>query len=252
MRLDRLNSIEQYVLDKKTVSLEEISQHYNISISTLRRDLHEILSRGRLKKVYGGVTANTAFQDAVPLNERAVQNSSGKEQIGKLAASLVRDGMTIFLDSGTTTAAMLPFLADKNNVTVITHSLTALTEAVKVPSLHIISLGGVYNKSTSSFVGSTTTEELSRMRIDMVFLAATGVSVENGLTNTTYFEVSVKECAAKLNHALVLMADHTKFGRDALLSFCPLKNLSAVVTDRPLPAAFQKVLETNHVRILVP
>lgn len=252
MRLDRLNEMEQYVLDQGTSSLEELCQHFNVSMNTVRRDLADLVQRGRLKKVYGGVSAESRAPSVIPMSERASRNGSGKQIIGKLAASLVQDNMSIFLDSGSTTMRILPYLAEKQNVTVITHSLMALYEAAKYPSLHVIALGGMYNSATSSFVGSNTLDELSKMAINLVFLAATGVTLERGLTNTTYFEVEVKQSVARQNKNLVLMADHSKFGHNALLTFCNFDDLIAVVTDQPLPESYQSTVARHGIRVLYP
>lgn len=252
MRLDRLNDMEQYVLEQGTSSLEELCQHFNVSMNTVRRDLADLVQRGRLKKVYGGVSAGAHAPSVIPMSERFNRNGMAKQAIGRLAASLVQDNMSIFLDSGSTTMRILPYLADKQNVTVITHSLMALYEAAKYPSLHVIALGGMYNAATSSFMGSNTLDELSKMAINLVFLAATGVTLERGLTNTTYFDVEVKQTVAHQNPNLVLMADHSKFGHNALLTFCNFENLTAVVTDQPLPESYQSTIARCGIRVLTP
>ena len=252
VRLDRLNEMEQYILDQGTASLEDLCQHFQVSMNTVRRDLSDLLERGRLKKVYGGVSAESRSQSVIPMSERASRNGAGKQIIGKLASSLVQDGMSIFLDSGSTTVRILPYLADKKNVTVITHSLMALYEAAKYPQLNVIALGGMYNAATSSFVGSNTLDELSKMAINLVFLGATGVTLERGLTNTTYFEVEIKQSVARRNKNLVLMADHSKFGHNALLTFCNFEDLTAVVTDQPLPEEYETVIARQNIRVLLP
>jgi len=90
------------------------------------------------------------------------------------------------------------------------------------------------------------------MAINLVFLASTGVTLERGLTNTTYFEVEVKQTVARQNKNLVLMADHSKFGHDALLTFCNFEELSAVVTDEPLPQPYLDVIARCGIRLLTP
>jgi DeoR family myo-inositol catabolism operon transcriptional repressor len=244
--------MEQYVLDKGTASLDELCDTFAISINTVRRDLSDLLTRGRIKKVYGGVSATAQPAPVIPTSERAARNIQAKQLIGQMAAQLVKDGMSIFLDSGSTTMCLLPHLAEKTNVTVITHSLAALYEAAKYPSLHIIALGGLYNDATSSFFGSSTLNELSKMTIDIVFVAATGVSLRYGLTNTTYFEVEIKRSVARRNQNIVLMADHSKFDHNALLSFCSFEALSAVVTDEPLPGEYADLMALHNIRLIAP
>ena len=254
MRQNRLNDMEQYVLDQGSASLEEMCARFHVSINTVRRDIADLTQRGRLKKVYGGVSADShpPALPAIPISKRSMRNDQAKQAIGKLAVTLVQDNMSIFLDSGSTTMRLLPYLSEKKNVTVITHSLLALYEAAKYPSLHIIALGGIYNRVTSSFVGSNTLDELSKMAINLVFLASTGVTLERGLTNTTYFEVKVKQTVARQNKNLVLMADHTKFGHDALLTFCNFEDLYAVVTDQSPPESYISVMSRRGIRLLTP
>jgi DeoR family myo-inositol catabolism operon transcriptional repressor len=252
VRQDRLNEMEHYILDHGTASLNDLCQHFHVSMNTIRRDLADLLVGGQIKKVYGGVSAEIHTHAVIPMSERAIRNNSSKQLIGKLAASLVQDGMSIFLDSGSTTLRILPHLVDKKNVTVITHSLMAMYEAARNPFLNIIALGGMYNNSTCSFVGSNTLDELSKMAIDLVFLGATGVTLERGLTNTTYFEAEIKQSVARRNKNLVLTADYSKFGHNALLSFCNFENLSAVVTDQALPDEYESVASQIGIRILSP
>ncbi len=251
MRLDRLNAMEQYVIEHGTASLEELATVFHISTNTVRRDLIDLIERGTITKVYGGVTANGSVKPE-PFAARAERLAHEKQLIGRLTADLVEDGMSIFLDSGSTTACLLPYLADKQNVTVITHSLTALYEAAKYPSLRVIALGGLYNGSTASFVGASTLEALSHMAIDLVCIAATGVSLEGGLSNTTFFEVEVKRAVTRRSERVVLMADHSKFDHNALLSFCRFEDLYAVATDRKPDARYQNVIEQNGIRLLCP
>lgn len=244
MRIERLQEMEQYVTRKGSASLEELAQKFSISINTVRRDIGELLARGQLKKVYGGVTASSP-QGLLPMSVRAQRQMQNKQRIGLLAAGLVPDHATVFLDSGSTTVQIIPHLVGKRGITLITHSLGALYEAAKYPELQVIALGGQYSQPTNSYVGAATSDMLSRMTIDLVLIAATGVSIEKGLTNTTYFEAELKRSVTSRNRQIVLLADHTKFGSASLFSFCPLEQLSAVVTDRPPPEAYAAFFQAH-------
>ena len=145
MKVSRLNSIEQYVISHETVSIDELCEVFGVSKNTIRRDLNELEMRGHITKVYGGVTA-TVPAGAVPAPIRSGLNQIDKSLIGRLAAEEVMDGDTIFIDSGTTTLCLLRFLVAKKRITIITHSLGALSEAAKYDNLNIISLGGIYSR----------------------------------------------------------------------------------------------------------
>lgn len=249
MRLERLNSLEEYVLNKGTVSLEDLAERFGVSINTIRRDLNELLSRGQIKKVYGGVSS---LHEAAPLpmSIRAAKNKEAKMMIGRMASDFVEDGDSIFLDSGSTTPYILPGIAQKNNVIVVTHSLTAMYEASKYPSLKVIALGGMYNQSTSSYVGISTVEALSKISINKVFIAATGVSIEHGLTNTTYFEAEIKRKVMQCSKKIILMADQSKFDFSSTISFFHFEDLYAVITDKKPGEEYLRVIERNNIRLL--
>jgi len=250
MRIDRLNDMEEYVLQKRTASLEDLSQQFVISINTVRRDLPELLSRGTIQKVYGGVSAVPIQNELVPFSVREAKNADLKDAIGAMAAELVNDNTTIYLDSGSTTVRMLPYLANKSNVTIVSHSLSVLYESSKYPNLTVIALGGMYNPSTSSYISQTNTAQLSKMSFDIVFIAAIGVDLRNGLTNITYFESELKCVLMQRNKRIALMADHTKFGYTAPFSFCDFSDISVLITDKVPSQAYLDVISKKNIQLL--
>jgi len=241
--------MEQFVLRNGTATLEDLANEFQVSMNTVRRDVDGLLVRGRIRKTYGGVVAMDN-SNPVPMVVRSSQNQDGKQLIGRQAGELVKDSQTIFLDSGSTALALLSYLDGRRNVTVVTHSLPALFEASKCPNLKLIALSGTYSPVTNSFVGNSTLEALRRISVDTAFIAATGISLERGLTNTTDFEAEIKRRVMQHAGSVVLLADHTKFDFISNISFFDLRNLSALVTDERPSAAYQRYLEANHIRLL--
>ena len=251
MRAERLNAMEQYILGKETVSLEELSTQFSVSMNTIRRDVIELLNRGNIRKVYGGVSS-TLINRPVGFSVRAQKNSRAKQIIGQLASQLVSDGASIFLDSGSTTPYIHQHNREKNGVTVITHSLTALYAASSLSNLNIIALGGIYAPATSSFTGISTLDALSRLSIQTIFISATGVSIENGLTNSTYLEAEIKRSVVQRGNRVVLMADQSKFGHSAVISFCPFDQLYAIVTDCLPSEPYLEAIDRYVIRLICP
>ncbi len=244
--------MELYIAKNSVSTPEELCAHYHVSISTIRRDIAELAHQKKLTKVYGGVMTRQQAQQETLITQKSLPEDDARQKIGQLAASLVQDGMSIFLDSGLTTLQILPYIAHKKNITVISHSLIALFEASKYPSLRIIALGGVYNSTSSSFQSGNTLNELSKMSIDIVFLATTGATLELGLTNAFFSDVEIKRSVIKWNKNIVLMADHSKFGRNALLSFCDYQHISVIVTDQPLNSDFMSANVIKHIQVITP
>ena len=248
MKVSRLNSIEQYVISRETVSIDELCEVFGVSKNTIRRDLNELEARGHITKVYGGVTA-TSSTGAVPTPIRSSLNPADKSLIGRLAAEEIEDGDTIFIDSGTTTLCLLRYLVAKKRITVITHSLGALSEAAKYENLNIISLGGIYSPTTDSFVGLSTIDALSSMRINKAFMGATGVSLTAGATNTTFLEAEIKRAVVQRADHIYLMADSSKLGREAIVTFCHIKDLTALITDREPPRDYVEHCRQDNVQL---
>ncbi len=249
MRLGRLNEMEEYIIQRRTVTLDELSDYFNVSINTVRRDISELVARGRIRKVYGGVSVKEE-NSVLPMEIRAAKNREEKMKIGRMASTFVNDGDTIFIDSGSTASQIISHLEKKNHVTIVTHSLQAMYDASKYPSLQVIALGGLFNQTTDSYVGISTLEALTKLTVNKIFIAATGVSLEKGLTNTTYFEAEIKRQVVHDCDKVILVADHTKFDYSSTISFYDFKDLYAVVTDRCPDEKYMEVIKQHHIRLM--
>ena len=252
MKFDRQFDMERYIASNGATSLAELCRHYDVSMSTVRRDIAELVRRKSFCKIYGGVAAGCAESAGPASAARCGKGAYARQVIGRLAAQLVQDDMSVFLDSGPIPPQILPFLTEKRNITVVSCSLAALSEAANYPSLHVIALGGMYNGTSSSFLGGNTADELAKMSIDLVFLSATGISLSRGLTDAGYSETEIKRTVVKWNRNLALMADHSIFGREALLPFCRFEDLGAIITDLPPEDEFLQASVSKRVRLLTP
>ena len=249
MKANRLDLIEAYTVDRGSASLPELAEAFGVSINTIRRDIAELVQRGKIRKVYGGVTANDV--SVTPISVRETTNSLEKQRIGELAAQLVNDGDTIFLDSGSTTPYLLACLEDKQELTVISHNLKVIELAARCENLHLIAIGGEYNFRTNDFSGiASSAETLSRYHISKAFLAATSVSLRFGLANTSFLQAEMKRRIAAASDAVILMADHSKFSRNAAITFCPFETLSAIVTDQKPDVGFVTACTEKNIRLL--
>lgn len=249
MKISRLNSIEEYVMSQKTVSIDELCEVFNVSKNTIRRDLNELEARGHITKVYGGVTAIDP-EEVMPLPVRSGLNTAAKDYIGQLAVREICEGDTVFVDSGSTAVCLLRHLSPRMKITIITHSLPAMVEASKYENVSLISLGGIYNASTSSFVGISAQQSLSDLRITKAFLSATGVTVESGMSNTTFLEAEIKRGVVAHASHVILIADNSKLGHDATVTFCRLQDIATFITNqRPAPK-FVEFCHAHNVRLL--
>ena len=168
MKSFRLRRMEQYILEKDTVSMEELCREFNISMNTVRLDVAQLVNKGSVEKVYGGVCSNRK-NSLVPFEERKMRNSEKKRAICRAAAELVEDGDIIYIDSGTTTMYLVDFLEDRKNITILTHNLNAIMRAIPYSNLQIICLPGSLDRRTNSFVAADTGRILERYNIKKAF-----------------------------------------------------------------------------------
>jgi len=250
VKYNRLNDMEQYILLSGTSSLEELCRHFHVSMSTVRRDIAELIRRDRIIKVYGGVTRNPAHDTLQHTSLFQASAAHEKSKIGACAASFVKDGMSIFVDSGAPGLELLHCLSEKQHITVISHSLPILSLASQYSNLNVIALGGIYNSKTSCFSGKSALEELSKMSIDLVFLKADGITIERGLTSSSYSEIEVKRSVARWNRDIILLMDGTEFGRNALITFCEIGRLRAIISDALAPNDFRHANALRRVSFL--
>ncbi len=231
MKADRILAMERYVLQRGAATMEELKEYFGVSMNTVRRDVTQLLKRGTVEKVYGGVCAKATEQVLTPYEERRRGSESAKAAIGKRAAALVEDGDVIYIDSGTTTLQMIDHLADKRELTIITNNLEAIIRAVPYDSITIIALPGQLRRKTHSFTGDDAVRYLRRYNIRIAFMATTGASV-HGVTNSSPLEYEIKKCAVESAERAVLLMAGTKFGVTGLMTYAQMSEFSAVVTDR--------------------
>lgn len=234
MRISRIDELEQYIIEHKSVTMDTLCDVFGISKNTVRRDLEVLLGRGSVEKVYGGVIATehtAAIPELISFHERFNKNARQKQLIGALAASFVRERDIIYIDSGTTTINIIDHLAHLSSVTVITNSVQIINKAMNYPGINLIALPGTLKRNTASLVGSSCIEYLEDFNIVRAFMACTGISLETGICNASTEEYSVKKAALKKSQKHYLLADSSKFGKTSLMTFGQVGQFDYILTD---------------------
>lgn len=154
LALERRNLILEKLQTERRVVVSELSQLYEVSEETIRRDLDKLEKEGLATKSYGGAVINENVSIDLPFNIRKNQNVGGKQKMAEIVAEMVQDGDHIFLDASTTAVFIAKALKDKERLTVITNSMEILIELSDVSGWNIISTGGVMKEGYLAFLGS--------------------------------------------------------------------------------------------------
>lgn len=255
MKIDRINQIHELLIDMRSISIKELCERFNVSKNTIRRDIAELEQKGIVRKVYGGIVLNEEKDgDAAPepFASREIRNVQSKKIIARLAAEQVKENDVIYIDSGTTTMHMIPHLAQKRRVTILTASLHVVNAAANYPNLNVISTGGSLYTPSKSFVGPSVISCLQKYNISKVFMAATGISLEHGATNASQLECEIKQYLAQLPATKYLLVDHSKIDKSSLMTYSNLSGMDYIIMDRQPPQKYLDFFKANHITLLTP
>ena len=243
----RRRAILEKLQESGEVSVDELAREFETSEVTIRKDLAELESNGMLLRRYGG---------AVPLPQEligeptATKVSEQKESISKTAADLIRDHYRVIIDSGSTTAAMLPLLQSKRGLVVMTNSLNianALREIENEPT--ILMTGGTWDPRSEAFQGQLAEQVLKHYDFDQLFIGADGIDVERG--TTTYNELySLSQVMAEVSREVIVMAESSKIKRKIHNLELPWSEVDVLVTDRGISLSDKEKIEQQGVKVI--
>jgi len=238
--------------ESTSATVAELAERLRVSSMTIRRDLTWLEEAGLLRRVHGGAMALEADEAEVPFVARSQQAGHEKRTIGRLAASLIRDGERIVLDAGTTTLQVALHLGERQDLTVVTNALPVAQALAHHPGVSTFVLGGQLKKREQCTVGPPVTEALARLTVDRVFLSAMGFSLARGITDPDILEAEVKRAMIRAAHEVVLVADSSKWGVESFAQIAALAAIQTLVTDLGLPGEAVEVLRAMGVRVVQP
>jgi DeoR family myo-inositol catabolism operon transcriptional repressor len=251
MRINRIDQLERYIVEHRSVSIETLCEVFDVSKSTLRRDIDSLLQRGVISKVYGGVTANTAVNQQ-EFTDRTVKNPDAKRAVAKCAASLVSDGDIIFIDTGTTTMYMIEYLREVRDLTILSNNIEIIKGSLPYDNITLISLSGAFDRNLHAFTGNTTAMVLQQYNIAKAFMATTGFSIVSGVTHSFVTESEAKRIAVQKSQNVFLLADSSKAGVVSLYTYCELSAINTLIVDSHIDPQYDDAMRKHGGKLLVP
>lgn len=227
---ERQSRMVEFVQQRTSASVKELSDLFKVSTMTIRRDLKILEKKGLVTRVHGGVTG--PISPVVKREkERETVNISQKACIGEAGLHLIEEGQTIFIDAGTTTAELAKLLVHRHHITVVTNSVKVLFILADAPEINLIGVGGTVYGGAWSFVGSLAEAAIRRFHSDLAFLGITSLSLDHGLTEINFFEADMKTFIIHQSQRVALLADSGKFEKVSPISVAPLSEIDLIITD---------------------
>src|SRR5476651_1956818 len=231
-------------------AVDDLAAHFATTGTTIRKDLTLLEEEGAVIRTYGGVVL-TRDEGDQPIDRKTHINTAKKKRIAAAAASLINDGDSLIFDAGSTVLQIVPYLAQFNNITVMTNSLTIVNELVELNNDQTILMpGGTYRKNSASFHGSLAEAAFPRFSFDKLFIGADGVDLNAGVT--TFNELhGVSQAMCKAAQQLILLVDSSKFGRKSPNVVCDLTAVDILITDRGISQEYLEALRGKGIQVLL-
>lgn len=217
-----------------SVSVDKLAHEFGVSNESIRRDLVAMEQNGSLRRVHGGAVSVAAEQDP-SYGARSTVRLKEKRAIALAAMTLIRSGQSLFLDGGTTTAALAEELKAVPGLNILTNSLQVATTIASMQERtgsRVFLLGGVIVHEPPETGGASTINDIHRFKADLALLSPFGVDINGAATNFFEHTGEIARAMVANSAGVVLIADHSKIGVTSRVRFCELDRVSVLITDK--------------------
>src|SRR6516164_5686514 len=246
---NRRNQVLELVKGRGFIALADLARELGVSESTARRDLDHWQGRGVLKRIHGGAMSAEDGQGLPALEARANTQVAEKRRVAQAAAARVRDGEAILLDGGTTTLELARCLIGRP-LQIVTNSLPIANLFANSRETDLVILGGYVYPKTGVALGPLTVRMMEDIHVHQLLMSVGGIT-SKGLFNSNLLLVETERQMMRCADEVVVLADHTKIGRQALAFLCNLADIDTLIVDNQLNAAQRELLRQNEVRLFL-
>jgi DeoR family transcriptional regulator, aga operon transcriptional repressor len=239
-RHERLNATLDLLVSTGSRTVEEIAEHFGVSVATVRRDLDELAHQQLVTRTRGGALAQAVSYD-LPLRYKQVRRAEEKRRIAVAAAGLVSPGAVVGMNGGTTNTEVARVLAtqadtaasgtDPVTLTVVTNALNIANELTVRPHVKIVVVGGVARPRSYELIGPLANQFVEGLTLDVMFLAVDALSVEDGAAAAHEGEAQINASMVARARRVVAVADSSKLGTRAFCRICDASQIDLLITD---------------------
>lgn len=237
---ERKTYLLKLLLEEGKIEAKAVAAELCLSDDTIRRDLRELASAGKLQRVHGGALP-TAPADADLATRHSIASES-KQEVGKTAAGLVKPNQVVIIDGGTTALQIINHLPIDQTNTIITHSPTIAAALEPYTSITVIMIGGILFRHSMVNVGAAAIDAMSHLRADTYFMGVTGVDVDAGLSTGDLEEAHVKKALSQRAADTIVLASAEKLKVASTYVVMPLNSATGIVVDSSTSKSFTKLM----------
>jgi DeoR family transcriptional regulator of aga operon len=251
MAEERRTQILQTVRSVGRVRVNELANRFSTSAVTIRNDLNELHQRGLVLRSHGGAVLPDKILRESPVHERLKAHSDEKRRIGAMAATLINDGETIILDSGTTTLEIARQLKKKQGLHIITNGVNIAAELLDARDAQVFIVGGTVRGESASISGRFTEEMFDQFSADKLFLSGAGCDLDFGVSGANLEETMVNRAMLRISREIILVADASKFSKRSMSRIAPFAEIDTVISDTSLSEEIQTKLRAQGCNLIL-
>lgn len=248
----RRTEILNLIQEDGHAKVQKLSKIFKVSDVTIRQDLEELEKMGYVQREHGGAflkDVGTFAKTGQLLNKSHMDE---KMAIAKTAASLVNEGETVILDSGSTTTELARQLVGYKSLNVLTNALNIAMMLGENPGISLLVSGGEFKAPTLSLTGEIAAKLFKGIHVNKLFLATAGISTEDFLlTYPSLSDLSVKSAMIRAASKVYLLADSSKIGRPSFASLGRISLIDTLITDDKIDTAAAARIEELGVKIII-
>jgi DeoR/GlpR family transcriptional regulator of sugar metabolism len=213
------------------VSIRDLVQELDVSEVTVRRDIRDLAASGLIRRTHGGAAFASLFGQEPTYQEKAGMAVAEKRAIAAAAADLVMDNEVIGIGAGSTTEALAARITTHRNLTVLTNSLLVADVLSMAEGVGVIASGGTVRRFTRALTGMLAESSIAQLHVSTLFISGNGLTSTRGLSTPVLGAAGVDRALAAIADRIVVLADHTKIGKDTMAQTVPIDRIDQLITD---------------------
>lgn len=228
---------------EQKVLVHQLCKEFSVSPATIRNDLNELEAQGLLRRTHGGAIPLSRTGLELTTEQKAVRRMEEKRAIAACAATMVENGETLAIDTGTTTLELARCLLERTGLTVVTNDMKIASLFEEQSDASILFIGGLVRRGFHCTTGPMAVQGMAELRVDRCFMATNGLTVRSGMTTPDIGHAQVKRQLLHMGSQVVLLCDSEKIGRDSFAVVDGLESIDVLITDERLRPELRAELE---------
>lgn len=251
-KYNRLEELKYFLFKNKRLMVEDVVDLLKVSYPTARRYIQELISRDKnFCKIRNGISIISSLSETEHVfEEKLLICSEQKHAIARKCASLISEGESLLIDSGTSCYFFSKELYH-NDLRVITTDLKISMELSGKKGISLYTIGGQIRSGYYSIGGDMARDNLTSFNVQTAVMSADAIDIERGITNSEMFEVSVKKEIRNSAQTLILLADSSKFNKQAFYFIMPISYVDIIITDSGISEENRKQIEKSNIKLIV-